>query len=235
MIKLYSHGDNNEWMIGGLWVTLHVPEWAYWQHMRMDALELLQRWHGQIWLSMTPPVSMRTAAEEGTLTTPTQVSNKVRLYTCLVCRNHRPWWHDPLAPCYRIGGAEYVSSRACVQVPNGVEQQGPKKKRTFPLACMRAGAAGVKLCKAGSGWRLKSRLARVHESEAGWGQTAKWYPSTLPRYIMPQFEGTHTWRPLIHVGLDVSLSLSYFLFLSLFFFLFFFFFLSSSFFLARQN
>jgi hypothetical protein len=36
-------------------------------------------------------LSMRAEAEEGTQTMATQVINKARSYTWLVCRNHGPW------------------------------------------------------------------------------------------------------------------------------------------------
>jgi len=34
---------------------------------------------------------------------------KARSYTRLVCRNHRLWWHDPLAQCFGVGGAKCIS------------------------------------------------------------------------------------------------------------------------------
>ena len=33
----------------------HIPEYTYQQRTWIEALELLQWWHGRIWLSMTPP------------------------------------------------------------------------------------------------------------------------------------------------------------------------------------
>jgi hypothetical protein len=65
-------------------------------------------------------------------------ANSGKPYSCLMCGNHVPWRHDSLAQYYRIGGAEYISFRACKQVPIGVEQQGPREE--CPLDCMRAGA-----------------------------------------------------------------------------------------------
>ena len=32
----------------------HIPEYTYQQRTWMEVLELLQWWHGRIWLSMTP-------------------------------------------------------------------------------------------------------------------------------------------------------------------------------------
>jgi hypothetical protein len=57
----------------------------------------------------------------------TQVNNKARLYTQLVCRDHEPWWNDLLAQCFRIGGSKYVSFRVCEQVSIGVEQRRLRK------------------------------------------------------------------------------------------------------------
>ena len=36
--------------------------------------------------------------------------------------DHQPWWLDLLAQCCWIGGAKYISSGSCEQVPNRVEQ-----------------------------------------------------------------------------------------------------------------
>jgi hypothetical protein len=56
-------------------------------------------------------------------------ANSGVLYPCLVCGNHVPRRHDPLAQCCRFGDAEYVSFHACEQVLNGVEQQRPRKEK----------------------------------------------------------------------------------------------------------
>jgi hypothetical protein len=96
-------------------------------------------------------ILMQIAMEEGTLTTSTLTSNKARSYTCLVCRNRGPWWHDPLAQCFSIGGAKYVSFHACEQVPIGVEQQRSSKEKEHSSCLMCARAAGTKLRKAESG------------------------------------------------------------------------------------
>jgi hypothetical protein len=68
-------------------------------------------------------------------------ANLGELYLCLMCGYHIPLRHDPLAQWHRIGDAEYVSYRACQQVPIGVEQQRSRKEEEHPLDCMRAGAA----------------------------------------------------------------------------------------------
>ena len=49
---------------------------------------------------------MQAETEESSM--PTQVNKKTRLHTRLVCRNHGPRWHDPLAQCFGIGGAKYI-------------------------------------------------------------------------------------------------------------------------------
>jgi hypothetical protein len=76
---------------------------------------------------------------------PTQASTKARLDTRLVCRDYGPWWHDPLAQCFRIGGEKYISFRACEQVPIRVEQQRPGKEEEHSSCFMHAGAARAKL------------------------------------------------------------------------------------------
>jgi hypothetical protein len=95
--------------------------------------------------------SMWDEAEEGTQTMPTQANNKARSYTWLMCRNHGPWWSNPLAQCFRIGGAEYISFHTCEQVPIRVEQQRSRKKEEHSSCFMCAGATRAKLCKAGGG------------------------------------------------------------------------------------
>jgi hypothetical protein len=86
--------------------SFEVAAAVAWQHMVIDDSSIL----------------MWAEVEDGTLTILTQVNNKARSYTWLVCRDHGPWWYDPLAQCFRIGGTKYVCFRVCEQVPIGVEQ-----------------------------------------------------------------------------------------------------------------
>ena len=85
----------------------HILEYTYQQRTWMEVLELLQWWHGRIWLSMAPPFWCGPKRRRA----PCQLRwiIKVRSYTQLVCRNHGPRWYDPLAQCFGIGGVKYVS------------------------------------------------------------------------------------------------------------------------------
>ena len=57
------------------------------------------------------------------------------------------WWHM----AFWIGDVEYVSFLVCQRVPIEVEQRKPEVEKEQFLLLECAGAARVKLCKAGSG------------------------------------------------------------------------------------
>ena len=153
----------------------HKPECTYQQRTWMEVLELLQWWHGRIWLSMTPPVWCRPKRRRA----PCQLMwiIKVRSYTRLVCRNHGPWWLDPLAQCFGIGGAKYVSFMCIWACAN---QGGVAKpwivRGAFLFFCVRCGC-----------WRRYAKLAtdesckalQARESKVGWSQVAKYFSAEV--------------------------------------------------------
>ena len=96
----------------------HIPECTYQQHVWMEVLELLQCWHGRTWLLTIPPFDV--GLKRRRVLSPSQLRRITRLgCTHIQCvENHRPWWHDPLAQYFGIGGARYVSFlyiRACAK------------------------------------------------------------------------------------------------------------------------
>ena len=141
----------------------HIPEYTYQQRTWMEVLELLQWWHGRIWLSMTPPVWCRPKRRRA----PCQLNwiIKVRSYTQLVCRNHGPRWHDPLAQCFGVGGAKCISF-LCIWAC--AKQGGVAKPRIVRGTFLFLRALGLlaTLCKVGSGWELWEGFASAWEQ--GW-------------------------------------------------------------------
>jgi hypothetical protein len=70
-----------------------VPECTYRQRIWM-AVAAAVSW--SLMVLDGSSFSMWAKVDEGTQTMPTQANNKARSYTRLVCKNHGPWWHDPL-------------------------------------------------------------------------------------------------------------------------------------------
>ena len=87
----------------------HIPEYTYQQHIWMEVLELLQWWHGRIWLLTIPPFDVSLKWRRALRPSQLRRTIKIRSYTRLVCRNHEPRLHDLLAQCFGIGGAKYIS------------------------------------------------------------------------------------------------------------------------------